>query len=200
MGLGRGLRAGLVALGLCASAAGPSAQTLTEPLALRSPVLTIESARLFPETELGRSILAEIAEEQRVFGLENQELADAFRAEELELTERRATLPREEFAALAQDFDDRVQAAREERDAREAEIEATAELRRRSFSQAVRPILNQIMREAGAAVLIEAESVLLRADAVDITDIAIARIDAATELRPVPPDEAAPAPGDGPAE
>ncbi|MEM1100532.1 MAG: OmpH family outer membrane protein [Pseudomonadota bacterium] len=178
------LRAGLLALALFGTASVVQAQEAPAPLALRSPVLTIESARLFPETELGRSILAQIAEEQRIFNIENQELADAFREEELALTDRRATLPRDEFAALAEDFDARVQAARRERDAREAEIEASADLRRRSFSQAVRPILNQIMREAGAAVLIEAETVLIRADAIDITDIAIVRIDAATELDP----------------
>ncbi|MEO0665757.1 MAG: OmpH family outer membrane protein, partial [Pseudomonadota bacterium] len=145
------------------------------------PILTIDSARLFPETLLGQAILAEIDEERRAFNRENEILAQEFREEELELTERRATLPREEFAELAAQFDERVQAARAERDAREAEIDRAAELRRRAFSQQVLPVLDALMREAGAAVLIEADSVLLAAEAVDITAAAIARINQAVE-------------------
>ncbi|MEO1704725.1 MAG: OmpH family outer membrane protein [Pseudomonadota bacterium] len=165
---------------LAAWMSGP-AHAQSEPLALRSPILTIDSARLFPETLLGQAILAEIDEERRAFNRENEILAQEFREEELELTQRRATLPREEFAELAAQFDERVQAARAERDAREAEIDRAAELRRRAFSQQVLPVLDALMREAGAAVLIESDSVLLAAEAVDITAAAIARINQAVE-------------------
>lgn len=165
---------------LAAWIVGP-AHAQTEPLSLRSPILTIDSARLFPETLLGQAILAELDEERRAFNRENEILAQQFREEELDLTERRATLPREEFAELAAQFDERVQAARAERDAREAEIDRAAELRRRAFSQQVLPVLDALMREAGAAVLLEADSVLLAADAVDITAAAIARINQAVQ-------------------
>lgn len=151
----------------------------------RSQILTIDSTRLFPETLFGQSILEAIREERIAFAAENREIARAFREEELALTEQRDTLSREEFARLAEDFDARVQAAREERDAQEARLATRGEEQERAFLQQVQPVLTDIMAEAGALVLIEASTVLLRADAIDVTNIAIARIDEAT--RPLEP-------------
>jgi len=154
-------------------------------LFVRSQVLTIDSSRLFPETLLGQSILAAIDQERRDFAAENRVLAEELRVEELDLTDRRASLPREEFARLAEEFDLRVQAARTDRDTMQADIDARADAQERAFLREVRPILAQLMTEAGAAVLIEANTVFLRNDAVDITDIAIARINEATRAAPL---------------
>lgn len=153
---------------------------------VRSQVLTINSSRLFPETLLGQAIIAELNDERRAVAAQNETLARAFRDEELELTEQRATLSRAEFARLAEDFDARVQAAREEADAKETELAQRAEQQERAFTQQVQPILGQIMQEAGAVILIEQETVILRSNAIDVTDLAIARIDAATELLETP--------------
>ncbi|MGD9866344.1 MAG: OmpH family outer membrane protein, partial [Pseudodonghicola sp.] len=45
--------------------------------------------------------------------------------------------------------------------------------------RAARPVLETLMRETGAGVILERNSVFLSANATDITDEAIARIDAA---------------------
>lgn len=165
---------------------------------LRSQILTIDSSRLFPETLLGQSIIAALNEERRVFAAEGQALADALRVEELELTDKRATLSREEFSRLAEDFDARVNATRAERDAAEAALNARADAQERAFLGRVRPILGQLMAEAGAAVMIEAETVFLRNEVIDITEIAISRINQATVLDPVgaPPGRTPQADGD----
>jgi hypothetical protein len=47
---------------------------------------------------------------------------------------------------------------------------------RREFFAASLPILQQIMREAGAGAILEHASVFLSSDASDVTDLAIARI------------------------
>ena len=170
----------------------------------RSQVLTIDSSRLYPGTILGQSYIAAINDQRRAFAAENQVIAAELRDEELALTEQRAELPRAEFARLAAEFDSRVEAAREERAAQEAELDARAEAQERSFLQQVQPILGQIMVEAGAVALIEASTVFLRNEAIDITEIAIARIDEATQ--PVTPGEngaqspAEPAPEEAPAQ
>ena len=46
------------------------------------------------------------------------------------------------------------------------------------FLTAAAPVLEQIMREAGAAVILEQRSVFVSANAIDITKKAIERIDA----------------------
>ncbi len=188
---------------ICAAiATGAAAQDseIEEPtrLVVRSQILTISSERLFPETQFGQALTAELNEERRIFVAENQRLAEVLRSEELALTERRATLSREEFAILAEEFDARVQAARSERDLGEADIEARAAAQEREFLGRVQPILAQIMSEAGAVVLIEANTAFLRADAIDITALAIARINAATQQTETPgePDGREPAESD----
>ncbi|MEM9855510.1 MAG: OmpH family outer membrane protein [Pseudomonadota bacterium] len=175
------MRALLQAAALLLGLAGSEAAAQDASDVPRSPILVIESARLFPETLFGQSILAAINEERRAFAAENEAIASAFRREELALTEQRGILAREDFARLAADFDLRVQAARNDRDSQEAALNARSETQERTFLQQIRPILAQIMGEAGAAVLVEADAVLLRADAIDITDLAIARINANTE-------------------
>jgi Skp family chaperone for outer membrane proteins len=46
------------------------------------------------------------------------------------------------------------------------------------FLAAAGPVLEQMMREAGAAVILERRSVFVSANAIDITDEAIERLDA----------------------
>lgn len=165
----------------------------------RAQILTIDSSRLLPGTTLGQSLLARLAEEREAFAAESERIAAEFRAEELELTAQRATLPREEFAQLAEDFDTRVQAARTERDEGEAALAAQADSQEIRFLREVRPILGQIMEEAGAVVLLESDTVLLRNGAIDVTALAITRINEATrtvtprEAPQQPPAEEAPA-------
>ena len=178
----RGLLAGAALALLGSLAAAQEGRPASDLAGLRSQILTIDSARLFPETLLGQSIIAALNEERRIFASEGQAIADALRAEELELTEKRQTLSREEFAQLAADFDQRVTATRAERDAAEAELTARAEAQERAFLGRVRPILGQLMAEAGAAVMIEADTVFLRNDVIDVTEIAIARINEVTVL------------------
>ena len=172
-----------------ASAAAPPVLAQDTPSVPRTQVLTIDSSRLYPGTLLGQAFLQVTQEEQRRHAIGNQELAAELRAEELELTELRDTLPREEFARLAEEFDARVETARRERDERLADITARAEQQERAFLQQVRPILGQIMAEAGAVVLMESQSVVLAASAIDITDLAIVRINEATQpIEPLAPE------------
>lgn len=173
------MRALLASLLLIWAATFSVAQDLAVP---RSQILTIDLSRLFPETRLGQAILADMQEEFRAFETENERVAAAFRAEELALTEQRETLSREEFAALAADFDQRVQATRAERDALEAELNARSASLEAEFLQRVNPVLSQLIAEAGAGILIEKNSVLWSVDAIDVTDAAIARINQATRF------------------
>ena len=61
--------------------------------------------------------------------------------------------------------------------ARHARLLRAADAERGVFIRAAQPVLIDLMREAGAGVILERRSVLFSANAIDITDIAIQRLD-----------------------
>ncbi|WP_415920419.1 OmpH family outer membrane protein [Tateyamaria sp. SN6-1] len=145
---------------------------------VQSPILTIDSERLYRGSAFGQRVLTEVEARTTALSVENQKIEAELEAEEQALTEQRATLSPEEFRALADAFDARVQAIRRDR---EAANQATARLledNRDRFLQAALPVLEAIMRDVGAAVVIEVDRVFISANVIDITDRAIAEIDA----------------------
>jgi Skp family chaperone for outer membrane proteins len=157
---------------------------------LPPPVLTIDADRLLAESELGRAVAAEVDEAARRLAEENRRIEADLLSEERALTERRGMMSPDEFRPLADAFDEKVQRLRAEQDEKERALaDLREDGRQRFFRQAV-PILSEILREQGALVLLDRRDVFLSADAVDITDLAIARIDAI----PAPPPDDADAP------
>lgn len=141
-----------------------------------SPVLTIDQDRLFAETRLGAEQSAEWERQAQELAAENTEIENALIAEESALTEQRATLPPDEFRALADAFDVRVQALRAEQDEKARQLNRQREEARTSFFSEIATILSEIVREKGAVVVIDRRDVFLSADRIDITDEAIERI------------------------
>lgn len=152
---------------------------------VQSPILTIDSERLFAESELGRRIRADIDKARADLQQQNDDIAKALEEEELELTERRQDLPAEEFRVLADAFDTKAQRIRAERAEELRKLGERLDEERRAFMTAAVPVLEAIMREAGAAVILEQRSVFIAVRAVDITNTAIQRIDQSV-ARPVP--------------
>ncbi len=111
----------------------------------------------------------------------------AFEAEERRLTEARAGLEQDEFRKLADDFDQRVVAARREQDERSAALAAEFDLRRRQFYASVAPILVELMARHGAKAIFDENSVLLAAQELNITEEVISEIDAVPEGLPREP-------------
>lgn len=144
---------------------------------VQSPVLTIDSERLFAESALGQRIRAEIEAARASLQAQNDEIAAELEAEELELTEQRQDLSPEAFRALADAFDTKAQRIRGERAEELRKLGARLDEERRAFLQAAIPILEDIMREAGAAVILEQRTTFIAVRAVDITGLAIERID-----------------------
>jgi Skp family chaperone for outer membrane proteins len=135
---------------------------------VRSPILTIDSERLYRNSAFGQRVLRDIEAQTT---LENQ-----LETEERALTEQRPTLTAEQFRALADAFDARVQSIRAERESKSREIAAKLEENRDLFLNAAFPVLEAIMREAGAAVVLEQRNVFISANAIDITETAINQI------------------------
>ncbi|WP_422824806.1 OmpH family outer membrane protein [Thalassococcus sp. BH17M4-6] len=146
---------------------------------VQSPILTIESERLFADSAFGRRVAREIEAEREAITAENDRIAEELTAEEQSLTDRRASLPADDFQDLANAFDEKVQRLRREQDEKARAISTRTDEARRSFLANAQPVIEAIMRETGAALIIERRAVFISADVIDITDAAIARIDAA---------------------
>jgi Skp family chaperone for outer membrane proteins len=110
---------------------------------------------------------------------ENRRIEAELTAEERDLTERRPNMEPDAFRVLADAFDEKVNEIRRTQDAKARELTQKRDADRVVYLQSVAPILELMMRESGAAVILERSSVFISANVIDITDDAIRRIDEA---------------------
>lgn len=143
---------------------------------VESPILTIDSELLFEQSNYGRRTIEEIEALGARLATENRQIEDSLTREEKELTELRPTMDPAAFRALADAFDAKVQETRRRQEAKSRELNDSLEDRRVVFLNAAAPVLEQLMRDAGAAVVLEGRSVFISSNAVDITQIAIERL------------------------
>ncbi|WP_338548045.1 OmpH family outer membrane protein [Roseovarius phycicola] len=156
---------------------GPIAASSQDVGVVQSQVLVIDPERLFNQTRLGQSYLALIQVERDALIARNRQIEAELEAEEKALTEKREETSPEEFREMADAFDTRVQDIRRDSERRVRDLERNRERAPVEFMRQVEPVLVDIMRAAGGVVVVDARNVLLRADVIDITDVAIARID-----------------------
>ncbi|KAF0675215.1 OmpH family outer membrane protein [Profundibacterium mesophilum] len=159
-------------------------------------ILVVDQERLFFESVYGREILAEIDRRTDALAAENREIEAELVAEERELTERRSAMQAKAFRELAEAFDAKVHDLRQAQDAKVRDVTRLREEARQRFFGEAGEVLTQIVRERGAVVLMDRRSVLAAVPESDITDIAVARINA--ELGQGGADPEARAPGGRP--
>ncbi|MEM6323851.1 MAG: OmpH family outer membrane protein [Pseudomonadota bacterium] len=146
---------------------------------LPPPVLTLDQEALFQSSLAARQVSQEIEDMVTALAAENRRIEAELSAEEIDLTERRPTLDPVEFRRLADAFAAKVEQIRAEQDAKERRLLELRDEERQNFLQQVTPILTEIAQERGALMILDSRAVFLAADGVDITDEAVARIDAA---------------------
>lgn len=142
-----------------------------------SQVLTIDSERLFQDSAFGRRVAAQAEDNVAKLGAENRVIEADLEAEELALTEKRATLTPVEFRALADAFDRKVMETRNIQAGKARQIEETLDRERSVLLSAAAPVLEQIMRAAGATVILERRSVFVSISAIEVTQEAIQALD-----------------------
>ncbi|GAA6157931.1 hypothetical protein NBRC116589_01050 [Ruegeria sp. HU-ET01832] len=152
------------------------AQQLSVP---SSTVLTISSERLFADSEFGQRVLREIEAEGTLLAEENERIVVELSKEEKDLTELRTQVTPEEFRPLAEAFDNKVQTHRDGQRAKLDALSRRSEEAQQLFFETIQPVLIDLLRETGATVIIERSSVFLSSDRTDVTETAIARINAA---------------------
>ena len=183
--------AGAAVLALALLAGPALAQETPGPDLLPPPVVVVDTERLFAESAYADRLRAAIEAEAAILRAENDDLVTALTAEERALTDRRPTMSPEAFRAEAEAFDAKVQRIRAERDAKEATLQQQRADIRVEFFDAIRPILGRLMVERGALVTLDSRSVVVAVRAVDLTDRALAEIDAVLTRDGVDPGETA---------
>ncbi len=144
----------------------------------QSGVVTIQSDLFFRESIFGKRVAQEIEAEGAVLTAENRRIEADLREEEQDLVARRGEMDPEAFRRLADAFDQKVQLTRRTQEQKLREINEIGDTARREFLEAADPILQEIMIEAGAGAILEKSTVFLSSASADITQLAIARINA----------------------
>ena len=191
-------------------ATAPAAPVPTSPQdraagpAVSRGIVTVDQEKMYNRSAWGQRAEALVAERLRAVQAENDRLFADLSAEEADLTRQRATLPAEDFRARATAFDERVTTLRREREAASLEVAALAEAERNRFFAAAVPVIGSLMRERGAVLVLDPRTVLMSAEAIDMTDAAIARLnqqvgDGAGLVQVPPVPLSTPAPGVPPA-
>ncbi|MGB1024096.1 MAG: OmpH family outer membrane protein [Paracoccaceae bacterium] len=180
MALRAWLRVGGCALMLAIQGAGVRAQDITvQPPQAPAQVLLIDQDRLFSVSVFGQAVGGVIDRVGRDLSAQNREIEDVLTQEEQRLTELRSSLSIEDFRLRAAEFDARVVEIRREQDAKNRALGAYAEAARQRFLEIMGPILIDLVQRSGAEVLMDRRAVIFARDDIDITDEAIAAIDAA---------------------
>lgn len=144
-----------------------------------SGVLVIDTNQLFAETAFGKRVEREIEEESAALAAENRRIEAELAAEERSLTDERSDMTPEAFRERANAFDAKVKRIRNEQEDKAIALTEESDNAQRRFLTVARPVLETLMRESGAFVMLDRRAVLLAADAVDVTDEAVRRIDLA---------------------
>ncbi|MBO9408773.1 OmpH family outer membrane protein [Shimia sp. R9_1] len=139
-------------------------------------VLTVDSDLMFSQSLFGLRVTQELAAEEAVLLAENRSIQAELTAEERELTNQREGMDPKAFRAVADAFDARVVQIRNEQEQKSRNIEVQRQREEEAFIRAASPILTDLMREAGASVILERREVLLSDPAIDITPMAIKRL------------------------
>ena len=143
-----------------------------------SVILTISSERLFNDSAFGQRVAREFEAASGELAKENRRIEQELTEEEQDLTDRRPTMDPSEFRVLADAFDTKVKEFRRTQDAKARALVQKNEEEQVKFIQAARPILTDLMRESGAGVVLERSSVFLSVTAIDVTEVAISRLNA----------------------
>lgn len=177
------IAAGVVmALAMLFGGTAPSvAQSSSGAQETRSDILVISLEEFFARSEFGIKVADDYALAANSLATENRQIEAELISEEKALADERPTIPQAEFRAMADAFDDKVQQIRTTQDAKVRALGQESEVAKARFFEFAQPVIEEIMRQRGAVVIIDRDSTVLSIRAIDITADAIARINLASQ-------------------
>lgn len=184
--LGSSLRLAVLIVGLLVSPATSQSFGVVQ-----NDIIVLDTDRLFNESRFGQRMIADYQRQREALIARNREIEEQLKAEERDLTEKRGTMPADEFRDLADAFDEKVQGFRERAERKARDLERRRERAPVSFMRTIEPVLVELMRDSDSDIILEKRQLLLATDVIDVTDLAISRVDEA--LGEGPPDVEGPA-------
>ncbi|MDC0115879.1 OmpH family outer membrane protein [Octadecabacter sp.] len=142
-------------------------------------ILTMDVDRLFARSQFGERIRREYQEGSEALANENGIISDALRREELALAAQRPSMDPALFRTEAEAFDDKAQGIRRAQDAKRRDLEETLNTGREQFLLVTGPILEKLLLDSGASAILERRTVVISLGTIDVTDVAVERINAA---------------------
>ena len=175
----------LLAIGVVALAAftatAASAQTAgpQNPGPVIPGVCVYFNQRLLAQSTAGQAVQARMEQLANEVRGELQPYATAIQTEMTALQQGQATIPADQMQQRRQALQQRLQEAQQLEQTRDAELRYTLNQQREAIAVAVDPILVAIYQERGCGLLLNREGVFLMNPAMDVTDLAIQRLNTA---------------------
>lgn len=156
-----------------------AAQETTSPSTLAPSIFLLDQERMFEQSQWGQRALAQIGEDSNALAAENRRIEAELSAEEQDLAAKRASLPSGEFRSLADAFDKKVIEIRRNQDAKLRDLNRLNDAERQAFFAEAAPVLRDfLLASQGAVAILDRRAVLVATDSIDVTDKAIALMDA----------------------
>ncbi|MEL7453384.1 MAG: OmpH family outer membrane protein [Pseudomonadota bacterium] len=153
-------------------------------LAQGTMIIVIDQARIMRDSAGGQDIARKLAAIGQTMQSELEGEAGALQTEGQALETRRANLTPEalqadtELQSQFQSFLAKRQAFQRKQQVRAQELQQTEQTAWAEFFQALEPVLEQVVTERGAQLMIDRSSITFAAPELDATDLAITKIDA----------------------
>jgi Skp family chaperone for outer membrane proteins len=140
-------------------------------------ILVIDRATILRQSAAGKDMIAQVDALTKAAEGEFRGEEQRLRGDASALQQQSAVLSPEVRAQRTRDINGRQQALQKKVQDRQNQIQAGVYKARKEIEDALAPILEQIMRERGANFLVDRNAVVLGTVDVDITAIAIQRLD-----------------------
>ncbi len=179
------MKALIIAATAAASLVATAASAQQAPAGPQNPgpvipgVCTYYNARLLAQSSAGQAVEARMQQLAQEVQGELQPYATTIQTEATALQTGGASIPADQMQQRRQALQQRAQEAQQLEGTRENELRYTLGTQRQKITEAVSPILTALYQEKGCGLLLDRESVFMMNPAMDLTDVAIQRLNAA---------------------
>ncbi|MDE2134950.1 MAG: OmpH family outer membrane protein [Alphaproteobacteria bacterium] len=170
------LMAGLIFLGM----AGVDAASAAPPPPGGAPtarILMVDMRRVMAGSKVGQDIQRQVEALKAQAQSELKGEESSLRSEETQLQQQAAILAPDVKARRIKDFQAKAQSFQRKVQERGGLIQGGVIKAQQQIEQALGPILQGIMKERGATVLLDRSSILLAPNSIDVTSLVVQRLD-----------------------
>ncbi|MCI4646320.1 MAG: OmpH family outer membrane protein [Hyphomonadaceae bacterium] len=155
-------------------------------LAQGTKIVVVDQTRVLTESAAGQDIATKIQtiQEQMQRELEPsanslEELGETIQARTANMTPE-ALQADTELQAQARDYQTRLRTLSQESDRRATELAITERKAQIAFAEALKPVLEEVMAEKGAEIMLAATDVMIALPSVNVTDEVISKLNSST--------------------